>query len=83
VLIRCDAPHRIASRLFELDHVVEVRIVDSDQALLVRTRDADDLYRRLNRIILDTEVTVEAIIPADETVHAVYDYLIGDTGQAR
>ena len=83
VLIRCDAPHRIACRLFELGHVVEVRIVDSDRALLIRTRDADDLYRRLNRIILDTEVTVEAIIPADETVHAVYDYLIGDTGDAR
>jgi ABC-2 type transport system ATP-binding protein len=83
VLIRCDDPHRIASRLFELEHVVEVRIIDADQALLARTRNADDLYRRLNRIILDTGVVVEAVMPADETVHAVYDYLIGDTGDAR
>jgi len=83
VLIRCDDSHRIASRLFELEHVVEVRIIDADQALLVRTRNADDLYRRLNRIILDTGVVVESVMPADETVHAVYDYLIGDTGDAR
>jgi len=83
VLIRCDDPHRVATRLFELEHVVEVRIVEPDGALLVRTRDADDLYRRLNRIILDTEVTVETVMPADETVHAVYDYLIGDTREAR
>ena len=83
VLIRCDAPHLIASRLFDLDHVVEARIVDADQALLIRTRNADDLYRQLNRIILDSGVSVETVMPADETVHAVYDYLIGDAGDAR
>ncbi len=83
VLIRCDKPHRVACRLFELDHVVEVRVIDADGALLVRTRNADDLYQRLNRIILDTGVVVETVMPADETVHAVYDYLIGDTGDAR
>jgi ABC-2 type transport system ATP-binding protein len=83
VLIRCDKPHRVAGRLFELDHVVEVRVIDADGALLVRTRNADDLYQRLNRIILDTGVVVETVMPADETVHAVYDYLIGDTGDAR
>ena len=83
VLLRCDDPHAVAARLFELDHVVEVRIVEPDGALLVRTRNADDLYQRLNRIILDTGVVVETVMPADETVNAVYDYLIGDTRDAR
>jgi ABC-2 type transport system ATP-binding protein len=80
ILIRCDRPQAIATRVFELDHVVEARILDDDDGLLVRTRDADALYDRLTRIILDTGVDVETVTPADESVHAVYDYLIGEAG---
>ena len=49
-----------------------------DRSLLVRTRDADDFFARLNRIVLDNGVVVETVAPADESVNAVYDYLIGD-----
>jgi hypothetical protein len=45
---------------------------------LVRTRDAADFFTRLNRIVLDNQVEVETVAPSDESVHAVYDYLIGD-----
>jgi ABC-2 type transport system ATP-binding protein len=77
ILIRCDRPHAVATRVFELDHVVEARILDDNEGLLIRTRDAEALYERLNRIILDTGVEVETVSPADESVRAVYDYLIG------
>jgi ABC-2 type transport system ATP-binding protein len=77
VLIRSDAPHTVASKIFELDHVVEARVID-EQGLLVRTRDANDFFVELNRIVLDTGVVVETVAPADESVHAVYDYLIGE-----
>lgn len=83
VLIRCDRPQTVAARLFELDHVVEARILEDGDGLLVRTRDADDLYDRLTRVFLDADVAVETVTPADETVHAVYDYLIGDAGGQR
>jgi ABC-2 type transport system ATP-binding protein len=78
VLIRSDQPNAVASRVFELDHVVEARILE-DNGLLVRTRNADDFFTQLNRIVLDTGVVVETVAPADESVHAVYDYLIGET----
>ena len=78
VLIRCDRPHAVASRIFELEHVVEARVLE-DNGLLVRTRNADDFFTQLNRIVLDTGVIVETVAPADESVHAVYDYLIGET----
>lgn len=78
VLIRCDRPHAVASKIFELDHVVEARILD-DKSLLVRTRNSDDFFSELNRIVLETDVVVETVAPADESVHAVYDYLIGET----
>ena len=78
VLIRSNRTHVVASRLIELDHVVEARVLD-DEGLLVRTRDADDFFAQLNRIVLDNGVEVETVAPADESVHAVYDYLIGES----
>jgi ABC-2 type transport system ATP-binding protein len=80
VLIRCDRPHAVAARVFALEHVVEARILDDLQGLLIRTRDADALTTSLTRIILDADVDVETVIPADESVNAVYDYLIGEPG---
>jgi ABC-2 type transport system ATP-binding protein len=77
VLVRCDLPHVVASKAFELEHVVEAKVLD-DRTLLVRTRDAGDFFARLNRIVLDNGVVVETVAPADESVNAVYDYLIGD-----
>jgi ABC-2 type transport system ATP-binding protein len=77
VLIRCDRPHAVASKLFELEHVVEVRLLD-EEGLLVRTREASQFFDALNSIVLATGVLVETVAPADESVHAVYDYLIGN-----
>ncbi len=77
VLIRCDKPNQVASEVFRLEHVVEARILE-DEGLLVRTRDADAFFAELNRIVLSGDVVVETVAPADESVHAVYDYLIGE-----
>jgi len=80
VLVRCDMPQAIAARAFELEHVVEARIVEDGTGLLLRTTDAGSFFRALAPIILDTGAEVETVTPADENVHAVYDYLIGGTG---
>ena len=80
VLVRCDRPALLASRLFEQDHVVEAKILEDAQTLLVRTRDADELYLMLNSVILETGLAVDAVAPADEDVNSVYQYLIGGEG---
>ena len=80
VLVRCDRPHAIAARAFEFAHVVEAQIVDEATGVLLRTTDAGAFFPELGRIILDSGVEVETVTPADESVHAVYDYLIGDGG---
>lgn len=77
VLVKTDRPHAMASKLFELEHVVEARIL-ADSGLLVRTRDANAFFLELNPIVLATGAEVETVTPADESVHAVYDYLIGE-----
>ena len=80
VLVRCDQPSLLASRVFEQDHVVEARIQDDGKGLFVRTRDADRFYLLLNEIVVDSGLTVESVLPTDADVHAVYQYLIGTTG---
>ena len=77
VLVRCDRPAALASRLFAEDHVVEAKIDPDGRGLLVRTRSAERFYPLLNRLVIEGLVAVEAVVPADEDVQAVYQYLIG------
>jgi ABC-2 type transport system ATP-binding protein len=80
VLIRCDQPGKLASRLVELDHVVEIKIQEDQKGLLIRTKNADGFYLRLNKAILENGINVEAVAPADEDVQSVYRYLVGSEG---
>ena len=80
ILVRCDRPDLLASRLFEQDHVVEARIHDDGRGLLVRTRDADSFYLLLNRVVMEAGLEVESVAPADDDVNSVYQYLIGSEG---
>ena len=80
VLVRCDRPQIVAAKAFELADVVEAQIVDEATGVLLRTTDAQSFFPALAKIILTTGVEVETVTPADENVHAVYDYLIGDGG---
>ncbi|HEY0553739.1 MAG TPA: ABC transporter ATP-binding protein [Thermoanaerobaculia bacterium] len=81
VLVRCDRPSLLASRVFEADHVVEARLLEDGKGLLVRTRDADKFYLTLNEIVLANGFAVEAVALADSDVNAVYQYLIGSNGE--
>jgi ABC-2 type transport system ATP-binding protein len=81
VMIRCDRPSLLASKLFEVDHVVEARITKDRRGLLVSTKDADGFHLLLNRIVLENNLAVESIVPADADVHAVYQYLIEQGGR--
>jgi ABC-2 type transport system ATP-binding protein len=81
VLVRCDRPSLLASRVFEADHVVEARLLEDGKGVLVRTRDADKFHLALNEIVLANGLTVETVAPADADVNAVYQYLIGSNGE--
>jgi ABC-2 type transport system ATP-binding protein len=76
VLIRCNHPSLLASRVFEQDHVVEARLAEDGKGLLVRTRDADRFFLLLNKVVLENEIGIEGVAPADADVQSVYEYLI-------
>lgn len=75
-VIRCRDASRIASLLFNEDHVTEVKLNDDRLGLLVMTKDREQFSRTLSRIALDGH-EIDSVIPADENVDALYEYLIG------
>lgn len=80
ILVRCSQPSLLASRLFTQDHVVEAKLNDDGRGVLVRTRDADSFYLLLNQIVMEAEISLEAVAPADDDVNSLYQYLIGGGG---
>lgn len=79
ILIRCKQPGELAGLLFRSDHVVEAKLHDDGGGLLVRTRDADNFYLTLNRLVVKDGIEIERVAPADEDVDSVYQYLIGNS----
>jgi ABC-2 type transport system ATP-binding protein len=77
ILVRCDKPAAVAAAAFADSGIVEIRIHQDGQGLLIATRNADRFYALLNRIVLDHDVAIESVAPADENAHAVYQYLVG------
>lgn len=80
ILIRCDRPQEFAARVFTSDNVVEAQLHEDKQGLFVKTRNADQFYRLLNRIVIESDFNIEAVAPVDDDLSAVYQYLIGSGG---
>ena len=80
ILVRCSHPNLLASRLFSQDHVVEAKLNNDGKGVLVRTQDAGQFYLLLNRVVLEEDIALEAVAPADDDVNSLYQYLIGGGG---
>jgi len=77
ILIRCNRPRELASKMMESQHTIEVAIHKDERGLLLKTRDADQFYLALNEIALNG-IEIESVAPADDDVLSVYEYLIGN-----
>jgi ABC-2 type transport system ATP-binding protein len=82
VLIRCDHPELLASRMFAVNHCVEARVHSDGKGVFLRTGDVDQFYTMLNGIAAEGLVKIEAVAPADDDANAIYQYLIGSDGSA-
>ena len=80
ILVRCPHPNLLASRLFSQDHVVEAKLNNDGKGVLVRTKDAEQFYQLLNRIVVEENLPLESVAPNDDDVNSVYQYLIGGGG---
>lgn len=76
-LIRCRNASQVAALLFAEPQVTEVRLNEDGGGLLVLTRSREELERALGRIAVNDHHEIESVIPADENVDSLYEYLIG------
>jgi len=77
ILIRCNHPRDLASKMMESEQTMEVRIHNDERGLLIKTKDADRFYLMLNHVALNG-IEIESVAPADDDVNSVYEYLIGN-----
>ena len=75
-LIRCRDASRLAALLFDETHVTEIKLNGDKLGLLVLTTDREEFSRVLGRIAAGGH-EIESVIPADENVDSLYEYLIG------
>jgi hypothetical protein len=64
-------------QLFEEDHITEIRLHEDRQGLLAMTHDRERFAQALSRITAMGH-KIDSVIPTDENVDALYEYLIGE-----
>jgi ABC-2 type transport system ATP-binding protein len=75
-IIRCRDASHIAALLFNEDHITEIKLNEDRMGMLVMTKDREQFSRALGRIAGEGH-RIDSVIPADENVDALYEYLIG------
>lgn len=76
VRIATPAPRELAGALTDLDYVVSIEF-PAPEELLVRTRKPDAFYRELPRIVVDRGIDVRGLESPDDSLDAVFRYLVG------
>jgi len=76
VRLETPQPRQLAQALARMEHVVSLEI-SAEDALLVRTRKPDAFYRELPAIVADTKLEVRGLESPDDSLDAVFRYLVG------
>jgi len=76
IRIICDRPRFLSSRLVEFDDVVSVGLDRDSPGLLVETVKPDAFFSRLPEVILSNNIEVESLTSPDDSVEAVFKYLV-------
>jgi ABC-2 type transport system ATP-binding protein len=75
VRVICDNPRRLASSVVALDAVDAVN-VDPDGALVVLSRNVQDLQIELPRLAQKASIRLKRVEPLDDTLESVFGYLV-------
>src|SRR3989454_1306935 len=76
VRIETSKPRQLAQALARMEHLVSFEFPAAD-TLLVRTRKPDAFYRELPQIVSDTKLDVRGLESPDDSLDAVFRYLVG------
>ncbi len=76
VVLTTPRPRDLAQLLSAEDHVAEISF-NAAGSLVVRTRDPDQFYGELPRIVVEARIPVHAMESPDDNLEAVFRYLVG------
>ncbi len=76
IQITCDKPRHLSAKLVECEDVVSVRFEKTQGSLLIETVKPDAFFNRLPEIVLSNGIEVESLTSPDDTVEAVFKYLV-------
>ena len=76
VTIECDQVNVLTARLLEYDDVQSVQFDREQNQLTVETNRPDEFHERFPELALKSGVTIHSLFSPDESLEAVFDYLV-------
>jgi ABC-2 type transport system ATP-binding protein len=76
VRLRCRDAHKLAARLIDLADVSGVRFTSDPHGVVVETARAESFFERLNALGMDAELGIEEVLPLDDDLQSVFEYLV-------
>jgi ABC-2 type transport system ATP-binding protein len=76
IVLVCDDYRRLAGRVLLWEDVEGVRVIESEQGLMVETRAPDAFYSRLPALSLEDGLAIKAVYSDDDNLEAVFKYLV-------
>ena len=71
--IQCDAPEKLARKLFDAGVLLGFDLDDRDGVLHIRVKDAPSFYARFTGLLLDSQVTVHAIRSQSRSLKNIFE----------
>jgi ABC-2 type transport system ATP-binding protein len=71
--IQCDAPEKLARQLFDAGVLLGFDLDAADGVLHIRVKDASDFYARWTGLLLESQVTVQAIRSQSRSLKNIFD----------
>jgi ABC-2 type transport system ATP-binding protein len=76
IVLHCDDYRKLAGRVLTWDDVEGVRVLASENGVMVETRAPDAFYGRLPALYLDEGLAIKAVYSDDDNLEAVFQYLV-------
>lgn len=78
LLVRSAAPEPLAAGLLAAAAITDLSLHEDGGGFHARTRDPERFYALIQELVLAQNLPLERVMPVDDDVGAVYQYLIGD-----
>jgi ABC-2 type transport system ATP-binding protein len=76
IVLVCDEYRKLAGRVLAWDDVEGVKVLASENGVMVETRSPDAFYSRLPALSLEDGMTIKAVYSDDDNLEAVFKYLV-------